>query len=158
MTSCIKLVLLYISTVYADYTDSYGAPYAPSYDSYSAPAAPVQSYQALPANNVDHKHVHHHFYHPSQPIVKVPVTQRPFVVKVPQNVPVKFVPVNVPTQAPQYQHLPVQYAPQYGYHLQGQDEGFVKRKELIKSALLLGAGVVKGAVITTLINQAQNGK
>ena len=30
---------------------------------------------------------------------------------------------------------------------------YVKRKEIAKSALLLGAGVLKGALITTLINQ-----
>ena len=33
---------------------------------------------------------------------------------------------------------------------------YVKRKELIKSGLLLGAGVLKGALITTLINNANN--
>jgi len=240
MRSGFRLVVLFVSAVSADlgYTDSYGAPYAPSYDSYSAPAAPQQYQQPAPQqyhqpavqyqnpNSVNHGHVHHHYYHPSNPIVRVPVTQQPFVVKVPQNVPVKFIPVNVPTQAPQYQHLPVQYAPAYGYHLQDNechdtdldcfkkiandwfgdggssnngyaapapyapsspyaaaapsyptavspyggaypnaypsqapDDGYIKRKELIKSALLLGAGVVKGAVITTLINQAQgNGK
>jgi len=247
MKRCMRLALLFVSTVSADlgYTDSYGSPAAPSannYDSYSAPAAPTyqQAYQQpvqhqhqhyqepayQPRNGLNHDHVHHHYYHPSNPIVKVPVTRAPFVVRVPQNVPVKFVPVNVPTQAPQYQHLPVQYAPNYGYHLQEpdcddvdldcfkgiandwfgdgkrpqrspftvapspypasypapypapspypssyppppyanspypypsqQDTAFVERKELIKSALLLGAGVVKGAVITTLINQAQN--
>ena len=32
----------------------------------------------------------------------------------------------------------------------------MKRKELAKSALLLGAGVVKGALITTLINAVNN--
>ena len=32
------------------------------------------------------------------------------------------------------------------------DDPYVKRKELAKSALLLGAGVLKGALITTLIN------
>ena len=36
------------------------------------------------------------------------------------------------------------------------DDPYIKRKELIKSGLLLGAGVLKGALITTLINNANN--
>jgi len=35
----------------------------------------------------------------------------------------------------------------------GFDDPYIKRKELIKSGLLLGAGVIKGALVTTLINQ-----
>jgi len=186
------------------YNGGYGAPHAPAYDSYSAPApsynAPVQSYSA-PAtayagapvySHSDNQHVHHHYYHQAAPVVRVPVTPKPFVVQVPQNVPVRFVGVNVPTPAPQYQQLPVHLAPGYGYRLPDpnecydfgldclgkigrdfglpvgdphygryarQEDAYVKRKELAKSALLLGAGVVKGALITTLINQAQqNGK
>jgi len=154
------------------YNGGYGAPHAPAYDSYSAPApsynAPVQSYSA-PAtayagapvySHSDNQHVHHHYYHQAAPVVRVPVTPKPFVVQVPQNVPVRFVGVNVPTPAPQYQQLPVHLAPGYGYRLPArQEDAYVKRKELAKSALLLGAGVVKGALITTLINQAQqNGK
>jgi len=36
------------------------------------------------------------------------------------------------------------------------EDPYVKRKELARSALLLGAGVVKGALITTLINAVNN--
>ena len=43
----------------------------------------------------------------------------------------------------------------FGGNLFG-DDPYVKRKELIKSGLLLGAGVLKGALITTLINNANN--
>ena len=35
-----------------------------------------------PRNGLNHDHVHHHYYHPSNPIVKVPVTRAPFVVRV----------------------------------------------------------------------------
>lgn len=60
----------------------------------------------------------HDYIKPFIKLVKGDLNKQ-YIFKVPQNVPVKFVPVNVPTQAPQYQHLPVQYAPNYGYHLQG---------------------------------------
>jgi len=90
---------------------SYGAPLAPAYspnptyDSYNAPAAsyraPVQ--QVYPVPNLDYyKHETHHYYHAGPPKVihvRVPVTQRPYTVHVPQGVPVNFVPVQVPTQA-----------------------------------------------------------
>ena len=46
--------------------------------------------------------------------VKVPVTQKPYVVQVPQNVPVQFVGVNVPTPAPPRVQV-VQVQPQTGY-------------------------------------------
>jgi len=155
--------------------------------------------------------VHHHFYHQAQPVVNVPVPPQPHIVQVPQNVPVQFVPVNVPTPPPQFQQVPVQYAPGYGYQLPpanqcydydleclaavGRDFGlpiggggggypgaggyggypggggyggyppaggfggnspYVQRKELVKGALLLGAGIVKGALITTLVQSAVN--
>ena len=37
-----------------------------------------------------------------------------------------------------------------------QDPGFVTRKELVKSGLLLGAGILKGALLTTVINNINN--
>ena len=40
----------------------------------------------------------------------------------------------------------------YGY----QDPGYVTRKELVKSGLLLGAGILKGALLTTAINAINN--
>jgi len=159
--------------------------------SYNSPT--YNSYQADPTQHV---HQHNHYYHQANPVVKVPVAPKPYVVQVPQNVPVHFVPVNVPTRAPQYQTVPVHLVPQHhGYKQQyqvhnpdsecyaydfdclgkiGRDFGlpipqsqsryprqqagdeYVKRKEIAKSALLLGAGVLKGALITTLINQVQN--
>merc|ERR1712183_224092 len=160
-------------------SDSYGAPYAPpqqyqprpSYDSYSAPSyraptyqAPPPSYDSQPKHDYDYyKHEHHHYYHAGPPRVykaPVPVTQKPHIVHVPQNVPVKFVGVNVPAPPPvQYVGQPVEITPQYGgvYHHSGDfDDPYIKRKELIKSGLLLGAGVLKGALITTLINNANN--
>ena len=42
-----------------------------------------------------------------------------------------------------------------------QDQGYVTRKELVKSGLLLGAGILKGALLTTVINNINtnnNGK
>jgi len=182
-------------------------------NTYGAPSAPVygpqpQSYQGsaqLP--NADYyKHEHHHFYHAGPPKVvqvAVPVTQKPYVVQVPQNVPVQFVGVNVPTPAPppprviqvqpqygQYtqpqhiHHYPVDNACHgfdldcvakagkdilgdgariagvgntgYGYGYQGYDQGYVTRKELVKSGLLLGAGILKGALLTTVINNINN--
>merc|ERR1711953_1058517 len=160
-------------------SDGYGAPYAPpqqyqarpSYDSYSAPSyqaptyqAPPPSYDSQPKHDYDYyKHEHHHYYHAGPPRVykvPVPVTQKPHIVHVPQNVPVKFVGVNVPVPPPvQYVGQPVEITPQYGgvYHHSGDfDDPYIKRKELIKSGLLLGAGVLKGALITTLINNANN--
>merc|ERR1711936_397088 len=160
-------------------SDGYGAPYAPpqqyqprpSYDSYSAPSyqaptyqAPPPSYDSQPKHDYDYyKHEHHHYYHAGPPRVykvPVPVTQKPHIVHVPQNVPVKFVGVNVPVPPPvQYVGQPVEITPQYGgvHHHSGDfDDPYIKRKELIKSGLLLGAGVLKGALITTLINNANN--
>merc|ERR1712106_586562 len=160
-------------------SDSYGAPYAPpqqyqsrpSYDSYSAPnfqaptyQAPPPSYNGQPKHDYDYyKHEHHHYYHAGPPRVykvPVPVTQKPHIVHVPQNVPVQFVGVNVPVPPPvQYVGQPVEITPQYGgvyHHSGGFDDPYIKRKELIKSGLLLGAGVLKGALITTLINNANN--
>ena len=54
----------------------------------------------MPPNDY-YKHESHHFYHAGPPRVyqvHVPVTQKPVTVHVPQNVPVNFVPVQVPTQ------------------------------------------------------------
>ena len=54
----------------------------------------------MPQNDY-YKHESHHFYHAGPPRVyqvHVPVTQKPVTVHVPQNVPVNFVPVQVPTQ------------------------------------------------------------
>merc|ERR1712018_1005815 len=155
-------------------SDSYGAPYAPpqqyqprpSYDSYSAPSyqAPPPTYDSQPKHDYDYyKHEHHYYYHAGPPRVykvPVPVTQKPHIVHVPQNVPVKFVGVNVPVPPPvQYVGQPVEITPQYGgvcHHSGDFDDPYIKRKELIKSGLLLGAGVLKGALITTLINNANN--
>ena len=45
----------------------------------------------------------------------------------------------------------------YGYQgYQGYDQGYVTRKELVKSGLLLGAGILKGALLTTVINNINN--
>merc|ERR1712106_411927 len=147
-------------------SDSYGAPYAPpqqyqsrpSYDSYSAPSyqaptyqAPPPSYNSQPKHDYDYyKHEHHHYYHAGPPRVykvPVPVTQKPHIVHVPVPPPVQYV------------GQPVEITPQYGgvyHHSGGFDDPYIKRKELIKSGLLLGAGVLKGALITTLINNANN--
>merc|ERR1712183_735143 len=68
---------------------------------------------------------------------------------------------SAPAQSSQYVGgSPCINRPQYGgssYYNQGDfDDPYIKRKELIKSGLLLGAGVLKGALITTLINNANN--
>merc|ERR1711990_1107871 len=111
----INILLLILSPSLADLSDSYTAPPAPqaarpSYrPSYSAPgkpsyAAPAPSYQTVEVELPDYdyyKHEQHHYYHAGPPRVfhvKVPVTQRPYTVHVPQNVPVNFVPVSVPRQ------------------------------------------------------------
>merc|ERR1711997_1081109 len=122
----INTLLLFLSPSLADLSDSYTAPPAPSAPSeppaarasyrpsYSAPAkpsyrpsysAPAPSYQTVEVELPDYdyyKHEQHHYYHAGPPRVfhvKVPVTQRPYTVHVPQGVPVNFVPVQVPTQA-----------------------------------------------------------
>merc|ERR1711974_573326 len=115
------LLLVSLSRTLTDLADSYTAPEArqapqdpqsartsylqakPSYSapapSYSAPS--VQSVQVELPNYDYYKHEQHHYYHAGPPRVfhvKVPVTQRPYTVHVPQNVPVNFVPVSVPRQ------------------------------------------------------------
>merc|ERR1719445_2532206 len=170
MSSSFTILLLLPGLSLTDST--YGAPAAPVYSptpQYSAPAAQLPNYDY-------YKHDHHHYYHAGPPKVihvKVPVTQKPYVVQVPQNVPVKFVPVSVPTpptppvqvvqvqpqqaySQPQHiHHYPVSGGYQGGY--QGyQDPGYVTRKELVKSGLLLGAGILKGALLTTVINSINN--
>ena len=61
--------------------------------------------------------------------VQVPVTQRPYTVHVPQNVPVNFVPVSVPTAPPppvqvvQVQQQQASYSqPQHIHHYPGRNE------------------------------------
>ena len=43
-----------------------------------------------------------------------------------------------------------------GYQGGVQAPGYVTRKELVKSGLLLGAGILKGALLTTVINNINN--
>ena len=108
--------------------------------------APPPTYDSQPKHDYDYyKHEHHHYYHAGPPRVykvPVPVTQKPHIVHVPQvlrskkkggnilyliftflqNVPVKFVGVNVPVPPPvQYVGQPVEITPQYGgvYHHSG---------------------------------------
>ena len=45
---------------------------------------------------------------------------------------------------------------QGGYQAGYQNPGYVTRKELVKSGLLLGAGILKGALLTTVINNINN--
>merc|ERR1719412_1333982 len=126
---------------------SYGAPaYKPSYKpSYNAPTQTVQTVELPPYD----------YYHAGPPRVykvHVPVTQRPYTVHVPQNVPVNFVPVSVPTQ-----NLgPISIVEQNPFTFTDYDDPYVKRKELVKGALLLGTGVLKGALLTTLYNNLNN--
>merc|ERR1711990_688881 len=139
----------------ASYRPSYSAPAKPSYrPSYSAPA-PAPSYQTVEVELPDYdyyKHEQHHYYHAGPPRVfhvKVPVTQRPYTVHVPQNVPVDFVPVSVPRQ-----DLPgIQVLEQDPFTYFDTGPPYVQRKELVKGALLLGTGMVKGAILTHLYNQ-----
>merc|ERR1719242_1826929 len=172
----INTLLLFLSPSLADLSDSYTAASAPlaapapraSYrPSYSAPAkpsyrpsysAPASSYQTLEVELPDYdyyKHEQHHYYHAGPPRVfhvKVPVTQRPYTVHVPQNVPVNFVPVSVPRQ-----DLPgIQVLEQDPFTYFDTGSPYVQRKELVKGALLLGTGMVKGALLTHLYNQLNN--
>merc|ERR1711997_385305 len=172
----INTLLLFLSPSLADLSDSYTAPPAPSAPSeppaarasyrpsYSAPAkpsyrpsysAPAPSYQTVEVELPDYdyyKHEQHHYYHAGPPRVfhvKVPVTQRPYTVHVPQNVPVNFVPVSVPRQ-----DLPgIQVLEQDPFTYFDTGSPYVQRKELVKGALLLGTGMVKGAILTHLYNQ-----
>ena len=102
--------------------------------------------------------------------VHVPVTQRPYTVHVPQNVPVNFVPVSVPTQNLGPISIVEQNPFTFSEYLVQKnilsviknifsadyDDPYVKRKELVKGALLLGTGVLKGALLTTLYNNLNN--
>merc|ERR1711997_965990 len=172
----INTLLLFLSPSLADLSDSYTAPPAPSAPSepsaarasyrpsYSAPAkpsyrpsysAPASSYQTVEVELPDYdyyKHEQHHYYYAGPPRVfhvKVPVTQRPYTVHVPQNVPVNFVPVSVPRQ-----DLPgIQVLEQDPFTYFDSGSPYVQRKELVKGALLLGTGMVKGAILTHLYNQ-----
>merc|ERR1711997_345159 len=175
----INTLLLFLSPSLADLSDSYTAPPAPSAPSeppaarasyrpsYSAPAkpsyrpsysAPAPSYQTVEVELPDYdyyKHEQHHYYHAGPPRVyhvKVPVTQKPYTVHVPQNVPVNFVPVSVPTQ--QLPGIQIIEKDPFTYFDQG--DPYVQRKELVKGALLLGTGMVKGAILTHLYNQLNN--
>ena len=96
-------------------------------------------------------------------IVQVPVTRKPVTVHVPQNVPVNFVPVHVPTQ--DLGPLSVVELDPFGnktllsVNILGlwleldniiicvladhYGDPYVKRKELVKGALLLGTGMIK---------------
>merc|ERR1711997_64518 len=172
----INTLLLFLSPSLADLSDSYTAPPAPSAPSeppaarasyrpsYSAPAkpsyrpsysAPAPSYQTVEVELPDYdyyKHEQHHYYHAGPPRVfhvKVPVTQRPYTVHVPQNVPVNFVPVSVPRQ----DLGPIQVLEQDPFTYFDYSSPYVQRKELVKGALLLGTGMVKGAILTHLYNQ-----
>ena len=51
---------------------------------------------------------------------------------------------------------PLSGAYQGAYQGGYQNPGFVTRKELVKSGLLLGAGILKGALLTTVINNINN--
>jgi len=115
-------ILLILPILTLSDVDSYGAPSGPVYSptpqsQYSAPATTYQATNAQLPNYDYYKHEHHHYYHAGPPKVvhvKVPVTQKPYVVQVPQNVPVQFVGVNVPTPAPPRVQV-VQVQPQTGY-------------------------------------------
>jgi len=168
----VSSILLLLSPLLSLADDTYGAPQSgplyspqPQYNTYQA-SAQIPNYDY-------YKHEHHHYYHAGPPKVvqvPVPVTQKPYVVQVPQNVPVKFVGVNVPTPPPPppVQVVQVQQggysAPQHIHHYPGvsgggyqaYDPGYVTRKELVKSGLLLGAGILKGALLTTVINNINN--
>merc|ERR1711997_329582 len=175
----INTLLLFLSPSLADLSDSYTAPSAPSAPpaapaprasyrpSYSAPAkpsyrpsysAPAPSYQTVEVELPDYdyyKHEQHHYYHAGPPRVfhvKVPVTQKPYTVHVPQNVPVNFVPVSVPSQ--QLPGIQIVQKDPFTYFDYG--DPYVQRKELVKGALLLGTGMVKGAILTHLYNQLNN--
>jgi len=141
---------------------SYNAPQsydAPSYSapqSYSSPGVQTVAVE-LPAADY-YKHETHHYYHAGPPRVykvHVPVTQKPYTVHVPQNVPVNFVPVNVPARHDLGPISVVELDPFSSYDF---DDPYVKRKELVKGALLLGTGVLKGALLTTLYNNLANNK
>jgi len=98
----VSSILLLLSPLLSLADDTYGAPQSgplyspqPQYNTYQA-SAQIPNYDY-------YKHEHHHYYHAGPPKVvqvPVPVTQKPYVVQVPQNVPVKFVGVNVPTPPP----------------------------------------------------------
>merc|ERR1712020_425223 len=154
-TITVTLLLLFSPSL-ADLSDSYTAPqaprasYRPSYSapakpSYSAPARP--SYQTVEVELPDYdyyKHEQHHYYHAGPPRVfhvKVPVTQRPYTVHVPHNVPVNFVPVSVPRQ-----DLPgIQVIEQDPFTYFDSGSPYVQRN-----------GMVKGAILTHLYNQLNN--
>ncbi|CAB4063072.1 unnamed protein product [Lepeophtheirus salmonis] len=124
---------------------SYGAP------SYSAPSYGAPSYSAPSYKSNGVQHTHHHFYHgPPQP-----QSQRPSYAPSPyQN--------SIPQYYQGYAGNNRGYAQGYGYGYGGggyeEDEYIhLNKKELTRGALLLGAGVLKGIVLTGLINNANNG-
>merc|ERR1711971_102231 len=124
-------------------SSSYGAP------SYSAPSS---SYDA-PLEKSAVEHNHHHYYHDAPP---------PRVYHAPK--PTYHPPPTYHAPAPTYhQPQPVydqyQYAPSYYGHTYYDDDEYVhlNKKEVTKGALLFGAGLLKGVIVTGLINSANNG-
>merc|ERR1711971_28267 len=126
-------------------SSSYGAP------SYSAPSSSygAPSYNA-PLEKSAVEHTHHHYYHDApKPVYHAPKpTYNP--------------PPTYHAPAPTYhQPQPVydQYAPNYYGHTYYDDDEYVhlNKKEVTKGALLFGAGLLKGVIVTGLINSANNG-
>merc|ERR1711953_532680 len=148
------LLFLCAAVTVGDLSDSYTAPPAPrqSYKPSYKPSYSPPSYQAPSQVQTVQVELPNHDYHAGPPRVfhvKVPVTQKPYTVHVPQNVPVNFVPVSVSTQ-----QLPgIQVVQQDPFTYFDSGSPYVQRKELVKGALLLGTGMVKGALLTHLYNQ-----
>merc|ERR1712223_1823799 len=118
--------------------------HAPS-SSYSAPSYSAPTYSA-PTYEAKEKveHVHNHYYHNSPPPSK-PSYRPP---KPSYNPPPSY-------HAPTYDR----YAPEYYGHTYYDDDEYIhlNKEEVTRGALLFGAGILKGVIVTGLINSANNG-
>merc|ERR1711935_310121 len=126
--------------------------------SYGAP-----SYDA-PHEKSAVEHNHHHYYHDAPPPrvyhAPKPTYHPPPTYQAPR--PTYNPPPTYHAPAPTYhQPQPVydQYAPSYYGHTYYDDDEYVhlNKKEVTKGALLFGAGLLKGVIVTGLINSANNG-
>merc|ERR1711935_936398 len=111
--------------------------------SYGAPSYGAPSYDA-PHEKSAVEHNHHHYYHDAPP---------PRVYHAPKPT------YHPPPTYHQPQPIYDQYAPSYYGHTYYDDDEYVhlNKKEVTKGALLFGAGLLKGVIVTGLINSANNG-
>lgn len=128
--------------------------HAPS-SSYGAP-----SYNA-PTYKDDTTHTHHHYHHYEAPKTSYKPSYKPPTYQAPApsyNAPTYHAPPPTYHAPPQPHYDSYGYAPYHG-HTYYDDEEYIhlNKKDVTRGALLFGAGLLKGVIVTGLINNANNG-